>query len=87
MSTENSLKEFDKVMAAVMEIQDKGNFLPDTSTKEGYEASKRFVLDVTTPARTKLTEAHKKAKSHWIAGGKNVDNKKNELMDLLVGIQ
>ena len=87
MSEVNELVEFDKIAAGIADIQEKGNFLPDTSTKEGYEASKRFVLDVTTPTRTKLDKAHKKAKAYWVAGGKNVDGKKNEIMDLLVEIQ
>lgn len=81
------LVEFDKIAAGMAEIQEKGNFLPDTTTSEGYEASKRFVLDFTTPTRTSLDKAHKTAKAYWIAGGKNIDLKKNELMDLLVEIQ
>ena len=87
MSEVNELVEFDKIAAGIADIQEKGNFLPDTSTKEGYEASKRFVLDITTPTRTKLNEAHKTAKAYWVAGGKNVDSKKNEIMDILVDIQ
>jgi hypothetical protein len=87
MSTETSLAKFDKVLANVAIIQDLGNFLPDMSTKEGYEASKRFVLDETTPARTELTAAHKEAKAYWKKGGDNVDTKKNELLALLVEIQ
>ena len=87
MSEVNELVEFDKIAAGMADIQDKGNFLPDMTTKEGYEASKRFVLDVTTPTRTRLDKAHKVAKAYWVTGGKNVDGKKNEIMDLLVDIQ
>ena len=87
MSEVNELVEFDKIAAGIAEIQEKGNFLPDTTTKEGYEASKRFVLDITTPARTKLDKAHKTAKAYWVAGGKKVDGKKKEIMDILVDIQ
>lgn len=87
MSEVNELIEFDKIAAGIADIQEKGNFLPDTSTKEGYEASKRFVLDVTTPTRTKLDKAHKTAKAYWVAGGRNVDSKKKEIMDVLIDIQ
>lgn len=87
MSEVNELVEFYKIAAGMADIQEKGNFLPDMSTKEGYEASKRFVLDITTPTRTKLDKAHKTAKQYWKVGGQNVDKKKNEIMDLLVDIQ
>ena len=87
MNEVKELVEFDKIAAGMAEIQSQGNFLPDTTTKKGYEASKRFVLDITTPTRTSLDKAHKTAKAYWIAGGKGIDSKKNELMDLLVEIQ
>ena len=83
----NELAEFDAIAAGIAEIQSKGNFIPDMTTKEGYEASKRFVLDSTTPTRTRLATAHKKAKAYWIDGGKALDNKKNEILDILVDIQ
>jgi hypothetical protein len=87
MSIVNELVEFDKIAAGIADIQEKGNFLPDMTTKDGYEASKRFVLDVTTPTRTKLDKAHKTAKAYWSTGGKNVDSKKNEILEILVDIQ
>lgn len=83
----NELVEFDKLASGIASIQEKGNFIPDTSTKDGYEASKRFVLDFTTPTRTQLDVVHKKAKAYWVAGGKNIDRKKNEILELLVDIQ
>ncbi len=87
MSEVKELIEFDKIAAGIAEIQEKGNFIPDMSTKEGYQASKRFVLDETTPTRTRLDKAHKTAKEYWKLGGQNVDKKKNEILDLLVDIQ
>lgn len=87
MNEANELVEFDKIASGIKEIQEQGDFIPDVSTKEGYEASKRFVLDVTTPTRTKLDKAHKTAKSYWVTGGKNVDAKKNEILSILVDIQ
>lgn len=83
----DSLKAFDKVEADLNEILAKGNFLPDCSTKQGYEASKEYVLKVTTPARTALISAHKEAKAFYLDGGRFVDSKKNELMDALTDSQ
>ena len=76
MSEVKELIEFDKIAAGIADIQEKGNFIPDMSTKEGYQASKRFVLDETTPTRTRLDKAHKTAKEYWKIGGQNVDKKK-----------
>tara|TARA_R110000764_G_scaffold64355_1_gene135464 strand:- start:394 stop:1461 length:1068 start_codon:yes stop_codon:yes gene_type:complete len=87
MSEVKELIEFDKIAAGIADIQEKGNFIPDMSTKEGYNASKRFVLDETTPTRTRLANAHQAAKEYWKVGGQNVDKKKNEILDLLVDIQ
>ena len=87
MNEAKEIAEFDKITAGIAEIQEQGNFIPDTSTKDGYEASKRFVLDVTTPTRTKLADAHKTAKAYYLEGGRAIDKKKNEILDLLVDIQ
>jgi len=87
MSEVKELIEFDKIAAGIADIQEKGNFIPDMSTKEGYQASKRFVLDETTPTRTRLDKTHKTAKEYWKLGGQNVDTKKNEILTLLVDIQ
>lgn len=87
MNEVKELVEFDKIAAGIAAIQDQGNFIPDVSTKEGYTASKRFVLDITTPTRSKLADAHKVAKAYYLEGGRAVDKKKNEILDLLVDIQ
>lgn len=87
MSTEYDLTKFDKVMSDVKEIQEKGNFLPDCTTKEGYDASKRFVLDVTTPARKALEKVHKEVKKPFWDACKMLDGKKKELMPVLEGIE
>ena len=83
MEKSNDLKEFDKVLSDVQKIKEKGNFIPECNTKSGYEASKTFYLKVITPARSSLTSAHKKAKSYWLEGGRNVDAKKKELEVML----
>lgn len=80
----DSLKAFDKVYADAQIIKEKGNFIPDCSTKEGYEASKQYVLKETTKARSALSAAHKEAKAFFLEGGRTVDAKKNELMEILL---
>lgn len=87
MNNEYDLSKFDKVLSDVAEIQEKGNFIPDCSTKEGYEASKRFVLDVTTPARKMLEKAHKETKKPFWDACKFLDEKKKELMPLLESVE
>ncbi len=79
----DSIKEFDKVLADLETIKEQGRFIPDCSTKKGYEASKNYVLKVTTPARTALNNAHKSAKAFYLEGGRNVDSKKKTLMSEL----
>lgn len=81
------LSGFDKVLADVAEIQEKGNFIPDCSTKDGYEASKRLVLDVTMPARKALEEAHKVTKKPFWDACKFLDSKKKELMPILEAVE
>ncbi len=83
----SQIEVFDKVLADLQAIKAEGDFLPDCSTKNGYEASKNFVLKRTTKARTALNLAHKTAKAYWIEGGKTVDAKKNELMNALLACE
>jgi hypothetical protein len=87
MDNNFDLKKFDKVLADIAEIQERGNFIPDCSTKAGYEASKRFVLDVTTPARKQLEQAHKDTKKPFWDACKFLDSKKKELMPILEAIE
>lgn len=87
MSQQYDLSKFDKVMADVETIKEQGNFIPACDTKEGYEASKRFVLDVTAPARKALTEAHKTTKAPFLDACRYLDQKKKELMPILEQIE
>lgn len=87
MENNYDLTAFDKVLADVKDIQDQANFLPDMTTKEGYEASKRLVLDVTTPARKALEKAHKDTKAPFLETCRFLDGKKKELMPLLESIE
>ena len=87
MNDKFDLTKFDAVMADVEQAKDKGNFIPDMSSKDGYEASKRFVLDVTTPMRKALEKAHKETKAPFWEQCKFLDSKKKELMSVLEEIE
>lgn len=54
------------------------DFLPDTSTKEGYEKSKRVALDNQKPV-TALEKARVAAKAYWMEGGRQVDAQAKQL--------
>lgn len=83
----NALEKFDPVIEQINQIREEGNFLPDCSTKEGYEKSKRFVLDITMKARKALEARHKEVKAPFAQAVKDIDSKKNELMTILKEIE
>ncbi len=81
------LAKFDKVIADVGAVKDAGNFIPDMSTKDGYEASKRFVLDNTAPMKKALEKAHKEIKAPFWDACKMLDGKKKELLVMIEDIE
>lgn len=81
------LAKFDKVIADVDAVKEKGNFIPDMSTKDGYEMSKRFVLDNTAPMRKALEKAHKEVKAPFWDACKFLDSKKKELITMIEEIE
>lgn len=81
------LAKFDKVMADVDAVAELGNFIPDMSTKDGYNASKRFVLDNTMPMRKALEAAHKEIKAPFWDACKFLDGKKKELLTLIEAVE
>lgn len=81
------LTKFDKVIADVDAVKEKGNFIPDMSTKDGYDLSKRFVLDNTAPMRKALEKAHKEVKAPFWDACKFLDYKKKELITMIEEIE
>lgn len=81
------LAKFDKVMADVDAVAEAGNFIPDMSTKDGYNASKRFVLDNTMPMRKALEAAHKEVKAPFWDACKFLDSKKKELLTMIEAVE
>lgn len=88
MSKQNfDLTKFDKVIADVDAVKEAGNFIPDMTSKDGYEASKRFVLDNTAPMRKALEKAHKDIKAPFWDACKFLDGKKKELLTMIEEIE
>ena len=87
MTDNYDLTEFNKVRATIEGIKKKGDFLPDMSTEDGYNASKRFVLDETTKARSSLVEAHKRIKATLLEACRVIDGHKNKIMIEIEAIQ
>lgn len=81
------LAKFDVVMADVDAVAEKGNFIPDMSTKDGYNASKRFVLDNTMPMRKALEAAHKEVKQPFWDACKFLDGKKKDLLAMIEAVE
>lgn len=67
-----NIVEYDEIRAGIDAVKDACNFLPDVSTKEGYEKSKRVALDH-SKVLTRLEKLRKERKTYWLEGGKQVD--------------
>ena len=70
--SELHIVEYDEVSQQIDEITEYANFIPDVTTDEGYEKSKRVSLDA-GKLLTALEKTRKDKKSYFINGGKQVD--------------
>ena len=75
--------EFD---ANIAEVKDACNFIPDVTTTEGYEKSKRVSLDV-GKILTAVEKKRKEEKSESLAYGKKVDSEAKSLVAKLEAFQ
>ena len=80
------IAEYDEVSAKIDEMADAANFIPDASSKEGYDKSKRVALDI-GKAKTILEKARKAKKKHFLDGGREVDSQAKVIMAKLDDIQ
>ena len=71
--------EYDEFAAKLDELKDTANFLPDVSTDEGYDKSKRIHLDF-RKIENKIEKVRKDKKAYFIEGGKQVDVQAKALM-------
>ena len=67
-----NITEYDEIRAKLEEVKDTCNFIPDVTTKEGYDKSKRVSLDV-GKLLTALEKTRKDKKAYFLQGGKEVD--------------
>jgi hypothetical protein len=84
--TELHIVEYDEVANQIETIKESANFLPNVSTDEGYEKSKRVSLDV-GKLLTALEKTRKAKKSYFLEGGKQVDSQAKAIVAELELIQ
>ena len=65
--------EYDEIREKLDEVKESCDFLPDVTTDEGYEKSKRVALDV-GKLLTALEKKRKDKKAYFLEGGKQVDS-------------
>jgi len=69
---------FDQFETGLASMTEACNFIPDASTKDGYEHSKRIYLDNRGVLKA-IDDAHKAAKKPHLDAGRVVDKAKNEI--------
>lgn len=74
MGSELHIVEYDEIAEKLDEVKEYSDFLPDVTTKEGYEKSKRVSLDI-GKLKTALEKKRKEKKQYFLDGGKAVDSK------------
>lgn len=68
-----NIVEYDEFRAQLDEVKDRCNFIPDVTTDEGYQKSKRVALDV-GKLITAIEKTRKERKAYFLEGGREVDN-------------
>ena len=88
MNTETlkTIGQYDEFEAQINEVADICNFIPDTTTKDGYEKSKRVSLDV-GKVLTALEKSRKDKKADSIRIGKAIDSEAKSIKAKLEAIQ
>lgn len=86
MTTQIVIAELDEVVEQIEEAKEVANFLPDVSTDEGYEKSKRVSLDI-GKMLTALENTRKEKKKYFLDGGRQVDKQAEALREQLEDAQ
>lgn len=84
--SEFHIVEYDEVAKQIDEVKEYSNFIPNTTTKEGYEKSKRVSLDI-GKLLTALEKTRKDKKAFFIEGGKQVDSQAKSIAKQLEEMQ
>lgn len=77
---------YDSERAQIAKVKDYCNFLPDVTTSEGYEKSKRVSLDV-GKILTSVEARRKQLKSDSIKTGQAIDSEAKTIVEELAGLQ
>lgn len=80
------ISEYKEISEQIDVVRDTANFLPDMTTKDGYEASKRVSLDI-GKLLTALEKMRKERKAFYLEGGKQVDKQAKDIAEQLQEIQ
>jgi len=82
----NEIIEYDEISSKIDEVKEVCNFIPDATTKEGYEKSKRVSLAV-GKILTTLEKSRRDKKAQYIDGGKRVDSQAKAIKLTLESMQ
>jgi chemotaxis protein histidine kinase CheA len=80
------IAEYDDIKVGLEEVKSVANFIPDVSTDEGYDKSKRVSLDV-GKLITRLDQSRKDKKAYYLEGGRAVDSQAKEIKEALEALQ
>jgi len=80
------IAEYDEVVAKLEEVKDMANFLPDVTSEEGYEKSKRVSLDI-GKILTTLEKKRVEKKAFFLEGGRQVDKQAKAIAEKLESFQ
>jgi len=78
--------EYDEFREKLEEVKEACNFLPDVSTDDGYDKSKRISLDV-GKSLTALDKRRKELKAESLAFGRQVDSEAKTIREVLEELQ
>lgn len=82
----NTITEYSPFIAAMEKAKDEANFIPDASTKDGYQASKQIALKL-TKSLTALEKCRKEIKAPVIERGKAIDSEASEIKEVLESLR
>lgn len=81
-----NIVEYDEFRAKLDEVKDACNFIPDVTTDDGYNKSKRVSLDV-GKLITAIEKTRKEKKSYFLEGGREVDKQAKSIVSELEAFQ
>ena len=80
MSTEIKIVKYDEFEQKLDELKDQANFLPDVTTKEGYDKSKKIHTNL-RKVENNIEKIRKDEKKYWLEGSRQVDAQAKALME------